>query len=183
MTLLLTAFILIPSSVTSFAAESNCVIQMENGVTQRRFNNVTAYYNSMPDNVREYVKNAGWSYEIVSGNLGARYGYKSILGITIPDEKIVYIDNRDKAETSIIHETGHIIDYSLNWASNGDAFESIFQFEHNNLPKFMNTHKNNYNTSVEYFAESFRAYVQYPALLEKYCPDTYNFMDVLVTNL
>ena len=89
----------------------------------------------------------------------------------------------DYAKSNLIHELGHAYDYNSGWISKQSEFVSIYKSE---KKKFMKTNyykypmakvKSNINSSVEYFASSFDAYVRSPKDLKKRCPKTYNYFE------
>ena len=177
----------IQTPVSGFAADvctQSNVVQAEGKVSKTRVNNVNAYYLGIPENVRQYLEDQGWTFICSAQSFGKRYGYTgSILALTVYKDKVIYIDNRKKAESAIVHEVGHAIDYSYGFTSNSQAFNDIFAVEHNNVSSFWITHHSNTDTAVEYFAEAFQIYVQQPENLQTYCPQTYEYIQNIVSGL
>lgn len=185
--LVLAIAMVIQTPVAGFAADvctQSNVVQAEGKVSQTRVNNVNAYYLGIPENVRQYLEDRGWTFICSAQSFGKRYGYTgSILALTVYKDKVIYIDNRKKAESAIVHEVGHAIDYSYGFISNSQAFNDIFAVEHNNVSSFWKTHHSNTDTAVEYFAEAFQIYVQQPENLQTYCPQTYEYIQNIVSGL
>ena len=185
--LVLAIAMVIQTPVSGFAADvctQSNVVQAEGTVSKTRVNNVNAYYLGIPENVRQYLEDRGWTFICSAQSFGKRYGYTgSILALTVYNDKVIYIDNRKKAEPSIVHEVGHAIDYSYGFTSNSQEFNDIFAVEHNNVSSFWKTHHNNTDTAVEYFAEAFQIYVQQPENLQTYCPQTYDYIQNIVSGL
>lgn len=185
--LVLAIAMVIQTPVSGFAADvctQSNVVQAEGKVSTTRVNNVNAYYLGIPENVRQYLEDKGWTFICSAQSFGKRYGYTgSILALTVYKDKVIYIDNRKKAESAIVHEVGHAIDYSYEFTSNSQAFNDIFAVEHNNVSSFWKTHHSNTDTAVEYFAEAFQIYVQQPENLQTYCPQTYEYIQNIVSGL
>lgn len=185
--LVLAIAMVIQTPVSGFAADvctQSNVVQAEGKVSQTRVNNVNAYYLGIPENVRQYLEDQSWTFICSAQSFGKRYGYTgSILALTVYKDKVIYIDNRKKAESAIVHEVGHAIDYSYGFTSNSQTFNDIFVIEHNNVSSFWKTHHNNTDTAVEYFAEAFQIYVQQPENLQTYCPQTYEYIQNIVSGL
>ena len=185
--LVLAIAMVIQTPVSGFAADvctQSNVVQAEGKVSKTRVNNVNEYYLGIPENVRQYLEDRGWTFICSAQSFGKRYGYTgSILALTVYKDKVIYVDNRKKAESAIVHEVGHAIDYSYGFTSNSQAFNDIFAVEHNNVSSFWKTHHSNTDTAVEYFAEAFQIYVQQPENLQTYCPQTYEYIQNIVSGL
>lgn len=156
--------------------ETYPAISAESGVSMEMLNSVEASYGLIPENVRDHFEGSGWKAVIVSGNLGARHGYSSILGITDTSTNTISIDNREKAIYSIIHEMGHYIDIKEGWISKGDEFSGIRQAEVGTFVSFWDTDPANVASCTEYFAEAFEASCREPDVMEKNCPLSYEFV-------
>lgn len=161
-------------------AESS-TIKSEGNIPEERIRNIETNYEKIPENVRKCLIDSGWSYICTDSDFGRQNGINgSILALTVWNTKTIYIDNRKAAESAIIHETGHAVD-SLNLGCSFSAeFFSIYQTERDAFCSIWNTHHSNTDTSVEYFAECFSAYVQNPSLLSEHCPATFAYIDNLV---
>lgn len=165
-------------SASSGSVMTNGPIRREEGVYDSVFYNTIYYYGLLPANVRSGFEASGWEILIVSSDLGAMFGYSyTIKGYCSFTNSKLYIDNRDSAPTSVIHELGHFMDGALaGKPSYTDEFANIHAEEMNAFAAFYDTHPNNYSTTTEYFAESFEAYVLYPDGLKQNCPKTYDYL-------
>ena len=155
------------------------IVSYEEGVNEELVSLVKKNAGLVPKGILDLFQQKEWSVKIVSG-LGPRFGYKSILGLTKYDHETLYIDNRMKAADAIIHEMGHFYD-AYGWKDNDrvsdeDDFVAIFEAEAPAFRGYWSTDKANTATSVEYFAETFAAYILDPASLEAACPQTYAYM-------
>ena len=181
-TLLLAVVLVFQGSVSSFAAEMPSFMKTEGNVSQSRMDHILANYVRIPEEVRHRIENEGWTFICSSEDFGADNGYSySLLALTIYGTKTIYIDDRTKAEPSIIHEVGHIIDNTFGFCSESQEFTNIFNTEHGNVSKFWKTHHNNTDTRIEYFAESFLIYVMQPEDLQTYCPQTYDYITNVIS--
>ena len=108
--LVLAIAMVIQTPGSGFAADvctQSNVVQAEGKVSTTRVNNVNAYYLGIPENVRQYLEDKGWTFICSAQSFGKRYGYTgSILALTVYKDKVIYIDNRKKAESAIVHEVG-----------------------------------------------------------------------------
>lgn len=81
----------------------------------------------------------------------------------------------------LLHEMGHFLDCLKHHAAETDEFEGIYTSEKNiytgSNKKYVTS------TKYEYFAESYRNYVENPAKLMKERPDTYAYIDSLVKSV
>ena len=163
------------------ALEESSIIKSEGDIPAERIRNIEANYEKIPENVRKCLIGSGWSYICSDSDFGRQNGINgSILALTVWNTKTIYIDNRKAAESAIIHETGHAVDSLNRGCSFSAEFFSIYQTERDAFCSIWNTHHNNTDTSVEYFAECFSAYVQNPSLLSEHCPATFAYIDNLV---
>jgi len=152
-------------------------IEREAGVSDSFYHSVENYYNKMSENVRNHMANDGWTIHICSGALNQRYGYPySIAAITDYSSRQIWIDNRDVCASSILHESGHVIDYTLGNPSRSSEFAEIHAAEVETFANIRNTHKNHYDTSLEYFAEAFEMSLINPNSMQSHCPRTYEFV-------
>lgn len=155
----------------------NGIIQKEGNVPDSRLLNIESYYTKLPQNIRTHLETLGWKYICSDADFGSRYGFtESILALSVYDEKVIYIDNRQKAEDAILHEVGHAIDWSLGFVSYKKEFADIFYAEVETFRTISNTHTNNTCSPIEYFAEAFAWTITDPALMQEKCPTTYNYI-------
>lgn len=161
--------------------EESSIIKSEGDIPAERIRKIEANYEKIPENVRKCLIDSGWSYICTDSDFGRQNGINgSILALTVWNTKTIYIDNRKAAESAIIHETGHAVDSLNRGCSFSAEFFSIYQTERDAFCSIWNTHDSNTDTSVEYFAECFSAYVQNPSLLSEHCPATFAYIDNLV---
>lgn len=83
---------------------------------------------------------------------------------------------------TIEHEFGHYLDSLFGFISNKELFKNAYLQEYQYFKKHIES-DNYYDDTKEYFAESFSIYLLKPKKLEKYCPQTYNIIDMLVDSV
>ena len=163
---------------------SSTFVQGEAGVSSSMVSGVESYYNKLPENVRQYFQQSGWKITVSGTSLGPRWGYSySILALTVYGDKQIWIDNRNEAKSSIVHETGHFIDYTQGFTSSSQTFSDIYSAEMVGFCAYHKTHVNNTNTAMEYFAEAFQQCVYDPSGMATACPQTYNYIMNIVNSL
>lgn len=143
---------------------------------------VAESYLQIPESIRLSFESSGGSVQLTEEDLGIRFYGKNntVLALYTPETNTVYIDYREKAIKSVQHEFGHYVDYSHNWISQTDEFKRIHNAEVASFCKIHKTAKQNTNTPIEYFAESFQFYINNPQTLLASCPQTYAFIDAIV---
>ena len=155
----------------------NGIIEKDGNVSDSRLQKIESYYIMIPQNVRTNLENSGWRFICSDNNFGAPYGYTgSILALSVYNEKIIYIDNRQKAEDAIIHEVGHAIDWISGFSSYQNDFLNIFNAEVETFRSVHSTHSANTSSPMEYFAEAYFVSVINPTLMQENCPLTYEFV-------
>lgn len=160
------------------------IIEAEGDIPESRIKNIEANYKTIPENIRNHLESNGWRYICTDRNFGRENGFKgSILALTEWKDRIIYIDNRDAAEKSILHEVGHAVDKENLAPSVSQDFTAIFNSEKCAFCSVWNTDHNNTDTSVEYFAECFYVYFANPEILSASCPVTYAFIDSIAKSL
>ena len=139
-------------------------------------------YLQIPESVRLSFENSGGTIELSTNDLGVKFYGKenTVLAYIDTDTLTIYIDYREKAVKSVQHEIGHYLDYSNGWLSSTDEFKRIHNEEVSSFCKVHKTAKQNTNTTVEYFAESFEFYINNSQTLLASCPQTYAFIDAIV---
>lgn len=160
------------------------IIEAEGDIPESRIKNIEANYKTIPENIRNHLESNGWRYICTDRNFGRENGFKgSILALTEWKDRIIYIDNRDAAEKSILHEVGHAVDKENLAPSVSQDFTAIFNSEKCAFCSVWNTDHNNTDTSVEYFAECFYVYFANPEILSASCPATYAFIDSIAKSM
>lgn len=164
--------------------KSTGIIEAEGDIPESRIKNIEANYKTIPENIRHHLESNGWRYICTDRNFGRENGFKgSILALTEWKDRIIFIDNRDAAEKSILHEVGHAIDKENLSPSVSQDFTAIFNSEKCAFCSVWNTNHNNTDTSVEYFAECFYVYFANPEILSASCPATYAFIDNIAKSM
>ena len=85
-------------------------------------------------------------------------------------------------ESSLTHEVGHILSnagHTLYWWITRPEYLDIWQRERYNCVALMAQGVDN---PIEYFANAYDLYINFPQILKKCCPDTFNFMTVVLRN-
>lgn len=155
---------------------------------------VVRLYESIPTKVKEDFEDNGWKIETYSQeDLESIYkllngeevldGY-CVAAFTSPATKTIYLSSKMAyAEKSVVHEMGHYFDLKISpdivgtAASGTSYFESIYALE------AAYSGKSEYAASQasEYFAESFRDYIERPWKLKDTSPYTYDYICTLMT--
>ena len=137
---------------------------------------IVNYYYMIPENVRNHFENSDWKIVLYSGSLEDKYGFTvSIRACTDVDEHTIYLNNKEDAKNSIIHEMGHYIEYVNDWP---DDLPECAEVQNAEVEIFRDeTGANNANTQTtcEYFAEAYYQFILDPSLKDK-CPTTYEFV-------
>lgn len=136
--------------------------------------------------VKDFVNN-DWHIFITKGSIESHLGEREpvpgegqIMGITCIEDRVIFIpiisDHRTfAAGYATIHEFGHYYDRCNGMHSISYKFQNIYNEEDRVFCKELCTATNTTN-SIEYFAETFAAYVLNNEKLKKYCPNTYAYM-------
>jgi len=154
-------FIDAKGNIITAVSKDNIIICKDN-VTEATINYAYNYWYMIPENVRKDFKNQNWSIEITDENLGEKYRLTyNIIGITLPEEKVIKINNsQDSIRKALIHEVGHYIDYRLDFISNSEDFIKIYNDESKKLKDNINNFNKTEFNKKEFFAESFRIYIE-----------------------
>lgn len=155
----------------------------EDGVQSDIIKYANDYWNkNVPNNIKEFVVNNAWKIIVSAQPLKDRFGYSySIAGLTSDTEHAVYLDSRKSAiNTSMVHEIGHVIDYSLDYypiCSLRDEFVEIYNEECNNFVDITGSPDYARSSSHEYFASVFSNIVLSPASCRNQCPKTVAYIE------
>lgn len=166
-----------PDSISAPSYEG--LIIADGYVSDKWLYKLEANYFKVPENVRLNFQNNGWSIVCTSQHLGTKfYGDPdlSVQAVNSTSLRQIWVESREVAMSSIVHELGHYIDYTCNWASSTKEFKGIYREEVESFKSIVTTHDNNTNTESEYFAESYAVSVEYPDLMMQYCPKTYEYV-------
>lgn len=125
----------------------------------------------------EYIDNDKMYYLVTGSNKCDGSVYE---GLTIFDKHKIYINTAIAPGVNnhsiLVHEVGHVLDYSKNFISNQDKFKEIFNSESSNLLEYSFAGYITERTD-EYFAESYAFYIIKPDLLKSICPMTFEFFE------
>lgn len=124
-------------------------------------------------------------------------GGATVSGITDPTYREIYVesyaglngvDNSNYAKVTLVHELGHVFDYSNGMVSTSGEFSGIYSSE---VGSFKGTSFFNYNCygnngivsgSMEYFCTAYACYLLSPNELKNSCPNTYNYIQTVEYN-
>lgn len=123
----------------------------------------------------QVVDNLGWQ----SANLYDTYAYTTL---NVNNGLVNSIDMRIKRgyEYTLSHEVGHCIsnaNRSPYWWCYQPCFIQIWQAEKYNCALLIGQGETDIR---EYFAEAYNLYINYPLILKKCCPMTYNYITVVL---
>lgn len=155
------------------------IVTLEGNASRKDGATVYNYYRQIPENVRNRFESDGWQLILTTNNFGAQFGYYgkylafSYMG---SDRKVMYIDDRPAAMDAVLHEMGHVIDWTSCFVSYTSEFSDIYSEEVGTFCLFHSTNKSNYDTTLEYFAESYQVCLQHPEQMQQYCPRTYAYV-------
>lgn len=163
---------------------SNLFVRGEEGVSDAMVLAVEREYLMIPENVRTYLQNSGWTITISAQNLKERYRKDGdTIGIIVYNKSEILIDNREVAESAVIHEVGHFIDYEENRISESEEFVNIYESEKDAYCEYRFTAEHNTSESNEYFAEAFLSCVCDPVGMKNACPQTYAYIMNIIQSL
>lgn len=150
----------------------------DGGVADKCLFKLEANYLKIPENVRNSFQNNGWSIICTTDKLGEKFFSPniSIQAVTDSATKTIWVEAREAAMTSILHEIGHYIDWQCGWVSMTKTFGDIWRDEVDTFKSIITTNDNNTSSPSEYFAEAYQISLEYPDLLSQYCPQTYEYV-------
>lgn len=160
--------------------ESKGVVENTCGASDSFMNTVNDNFNLLPEKMKNKLKDHGWNFKVVShSKLKEVSGVeRSILGFTEPEDYTVYIDNREAASKTILHESFHALDISCSFSSKSNEFKAIYEEELEAFRGIHLTNDYNVNTSTEYYAEAGQVYILNPEKLKEACPKTYSWLEM-----
>lgn len=138
-------------------------------VTKPEVHTVDYYFNLFPEPLRLAFFADGWVYEKSSESLGQKFynGTKSVLATTVFNEKHIYIDTRDCANTAILHEVGHAFEYS--WRVKGVRSQEFLDLYNAHWEEWYHNYGMNilnYDTPAEGYAQCYEIYMLKPECLD-----------------
>ena len=172
-------FLLAAMMFTTLPVNADMVVtKYSPGVSDARVANITAYYMRVPEKIRQRYEMSGGRVMAVQNLAGIVGSGTSLRGYASYTGNYIMIDNRAVAESTIVHEMGHMADYMSGFAfSNDPAFAAIWNAEVGQFASLaIDSHPANYNTPIEYFAEAFHTYILNPTGLASKCPQTYAYI-------
>lgn len=134
----------------------------------------------VPSNVTNRFYADHWGFSLTSDNLSDRFfggAYTYVRAVTESEKKTIWMaQNDDAIRASAVHELGHYVDMTLDWAHETDEFLSIFR----NEKYAFNGSAQSSSSPVEYFAEAFQETVLHPEFVQQNAPLTYSYMTSLI---
>ena len=126
------------------------------GVDQYYINRVNSYLAYVPENVKVHFTNNGWHIYVTQMNLASTYfpQYNSVQGCTMYGEARIYIEDRDSAVSSVVHEMGHYIDHVTGYPSLSAEFADIYNAEVATFKAGI-PNSSSVRDQMEFFAETF----------------------------
>lgn len=154
-------------------------------VTEENVQAVVNGFNSLPIKVQEKIIAGGYKFEVTSEDIELLItgtGTNSWYGATAGTPLFITLigNNQSNAEMTrtTIHECGHALDNTLGIVSSSADFQSIYASEGKTMYKTADVHD-----ASEWFSECLVYYIQSPAILKQTAPNSYNYMDNLLTNI
>ena len=182
--------------------QSSCVVSIEDSdsidhvydgfilsdgdVPNKWLHKLDANYLQVPSNVREHFESSGWKIICTAEHLGTKFYNDtdlSIQAVNVTSSKEIWVEARDSAMESIVHEVGHYIDFNFNWVSSSEEFIRVYSSEVEAFRGLITTHESNTSSTSEYFAEAYSVSLMYADLMQLYCPKTYEFVMRYSSNL
>lgn len=151
----------------------------------------TKLYKQIPENVRIYLENENWTYQLVSRKkLNKLSNQTGVIGYTDIQNHIIYIeDDIISVKRAFLHEYGHAIGVSITKGQitllqeQGISdeyldFNNIYTNEKNDFVySYRSTDKHETSNLAEYLASTFHEYITNPKVLNSTCPKTFMFWD------
>ena len=152
-------------------------VKGEPGVSADFVRDVNDYYMMIPANLRSHYENNGGAITVAATNLAPRWGYSgTVKGVFHHETFEIWIDYRNVAKMSVLHEMAHYLDQMLGFIADGGEFYSIWSSEANTFRSVWSCSTANTSTPHEYFVEAFKACITNPSLMQQNCPQTYTFL-------
>lgn len=175
-------------STVSFTTSVFAAIPIAETTSDTYNSEAETYYNMLPSGIREAFESQGWTIHIKdidtvnaeAVSLGANLSEDEyVAGFTETNSKtIVLVDQY--TGYALNHEMGHYVDIVLNnETSQSDTFSAIYASEKDLLDGGSNDYAQ--TDSSEYFAEAFREYIECAGYLQSTCPETYEYIDSIVS--
>lgn len=131
----------------------------------------------LPATLRSHYENNGGAITVAATNLAPRWGYSgTVKGVFHHETFEIWIDYRNVAKASVLHEMGHYMEQTLGFVAESSDFQSIYACEVNTFRFIWSCSTANTASAHEYFAEAFRVCIERPSLMQQNCPQTYTFL-------
>ena len=183
--------IVVLTGIFLFGSIPVCAAELPSGSPGSLPQCVEEQYMKVPWAIRDTFEQMGWTVSVVEHNWlsflnteGTQEGYDTT-GVTHLGAEAIYLsDKGNYACDDINHEMGHFFDviilrdlYGVN-ASADPAFIGIYfeECDYSDMDPYFR------RDSLEYFAESFKDYVETPRKLRDLCPRTYRYIDEAVSD-
>ena len=152
------------------------------------------HYSALPQNVQDFITDKGIVIMLQNDYIGGIEEGATTASIGQAEtrfDKCFILVKKDCIDSALVHEIGHSVDTlyngnTLHKLSDTTEFKSLYEEEKDGFyPVTSSEEVRNYlrSTRLEYFAESFLMYIQYPDYLQDMCPKTYEYMENLVENI
>lgn len=139
----------------------------------------------IPDCINNLLAEEGWKIYVTDKNLSRTYfngAYRSIAGVTCPDEKKIEFESRPRAiNRAYAHEVGHAFDAHFNQISYTDAWKAIYNAEKNTFrPHGAIGDNAEISSPTEFFASIFQDCLISPQTCRQTAPTAYAFVQTLI---
>ncbi len=163
------------------------IISKEGNVQDKYVSLAQSYFSKIPQNVINYLETNGVQILITDTNLAERFftgQYSSVMGCTVYGDKTIYIEDRNSAiKSSIIHETGHMIDCLYGWASSSAEFIDCYNSEKDSFVEVGKQDNNSTSSTSEFFAEVWNQSILYPESCKESAPRSYEYVMNIMNGL
>ena len=101
------------------------------GVDTYYVDRVNVWLAYVPENIKAAFVNRGWHVYVTRMNLAATFfpQFNSVQGATLYNEGIIYVEDRESATDSVVHEMGHFLDTQCGTPSLSSEFADIYNAE------------------------------------------------------
>ena len=151
---------------------------------------VETNYLKIPEKIRVMYREDGG--RIIVGNdfikdFGLTKKAGGIFVLAYDEEKnptyTIYVKDSMYTTTTVVHEIGHYVDCKTGYISESEEFEAIYTEEMSNFVDKYTPPEHNYDTALEYFAESFENCFVDAEGMQNVCPKTYDYIMEVVENI
>lgn len=141
----------------------------------------TKYYLSLiPQNMFNVLKNNNWTITITTDNIAKTHYqgiYSSIMGVTIYNEKTIYVEDRNNAiKGAIIHECAHAYDKEMNFISSNQEWINVLNKDTLGFEILTNGYTHWKTDNSEAWAEAVQLCYQDQKIFQKHCPNMYAYI-------